>query len=152
MDAFNKTFKMVSPMKWLLFIFGAVLTVIGLQQQYDENNIDALTKNCYYEARNSTIEDQIATAVVVMNRGIPHIEVFKDKQFSWTSNKHEEKNDIHYKRCRAIATMVYWNHELFTSNHICLHYTSADAVFKEGHWTKSFKTVTRIGKHNYWCR
>lgn len=151
MDAYNKTFTMVSPMRLALFIFGAALTVIGLQQQWDENNIDALTKNCYYEARNSTIEDQIATAVVVMNRGTPQIEVYKDRQFSWTSKEHGEKDDIYYRRCRAIATMVYRNHKLFTGNHICLHYTAADTEFEEGHWTESFQSVTRIGKHNYWC-
>lgn len=116
-----------------------------------EDNVDALAKNCYFEARNSTVEDMIATMIVVINRGEPAVEVYKPNQFSWTQEYKEPADNISYRKCKAIAEMVYNNPDLFKSSKICKHYTSVDKEFGNGHWTKNFKSRTRIGKHWYYC-
>lgn len=116
-----------------------------------EENIDALAKNCYFEARNSSIEDQIATMVVVMNRGTPTVEVYKPHQFSWTQEYKEPADNTAFRKCKAIARMVYNNIDLFRSSKICKHYTTVGKEFDDGHWTKNFKSRTRIGKHWYYC-
>lgn len=113
-------------------------------------NITALAKNIYFEARNSTIEDQIATAVVVMNRGYPAIEVYKPAQFSWTSEYKTPAYNKSYAKALAIAKMVFFNLEEFQSKDICKHYTTVKD-YPKGHWTRNFKRRTQIGKHYYYC-
>ena len=133
-------------------IFAAICTLIiaGLYS-YRADNIKALAYNCYFEARNSTIEDQIATMVTVMNRGTPTVEVYKKGQFSWTQEYAEPADNPALDKCKALAEMVYNNHDLFKSKNICKHYTTVHAKHGEGHWTKSFKRRTQIGKHYYYC-
>lgn len=126
-------------------VYGLVISVLELRET------EALAYNCYFEARNSTIEDQIATAVVVMNRGTPSEEVYKKGQFSWTTEYAKPANNPALDKCKAIAKMVYHNHDLFKSKDICKHYTAINAKYGEGHWTKSFKRRTQIGKHYYYC-
>lgn len=113
--------------------------------------IEALAYNCYFEARNSTTEDQIATMVTVMNRGTPSVEVYKKDQFSWTKEYAKPADNPALAKCKALAKMVYHNHNLFKSKDICKHYTAVHAKYGEGHWTKSFKRRTQIGKHYYYC-
>ena len=127
---------------WVLIIIGAV--------KYQQE-ITALAYNCYFEARNSTTEDQIATMVTVMNRGTPSVEVYKKDQFSWTNEYAEPADNPALAKCKALAKMVYNNHNLFKSKDICKHYTAVHAKFGEGHWTKTFKRRTQIGKHYYYC-
>lgn len=137
------------------FIFNAI-AIVGLvfvsclfaAQMLDER---ALAYNCYFEARNSTLEDQIATMVVVMNRGKPRVEVFKKGQFSWTTEYSKPADNDSLKKCQAVAHMVYNNHKLFQSKDICKHYTSVGKEYGDGHWTKTFKRRTQIGKHWYYC-
>lgn len=113
-------------------------------------NIAALAKNIYFEARNSSIEDQIATAVVVMNRGNPVVEVYKPAQFSWTAEYRVPAYNKAYAKAIAIAKMVYFNLEEFQSKDICKHYTTVKE-YPKGHWTHNFKRRTQIGKHYYYC-
>lgn len=113
-------------------------------------NITALAKNIYFEARNSIIEDQIATAVVVMNRGYPAVEVYKPSQFSWTSEYKTPAYNKSYKKAVAIAKMVFFNLEEFQSKDICKHYTTT-VEYPKGHWTHKFKRRIKIGKHYYYC-
>lgn len=115
------------------------------------DNIEALAYNCYFEARNSTTEDQIATMVTVMNRGTPSVEVYKKDQFSWTKEYAKPADNPALDKCKALAKMVYHNHNLFKFKDICKHYTAVHAKYGEGHWTKSFKRRTQIGKHYYYC-
>jgi hypothetical protein len=127
---------------WFLIIIGAV--------KYKQE-VTALAYNCYFEARNSTTEDQIATMVTVMNRGTPSVEVYKKDQFSWTNEYAEPADNPALDKCKALAKMVYNNHNLFKSKDICKHYAAVSAKFGEGHWTKTFKRRTQIGKHYYYC-
>lgn len=144
---------------FLVALFIGIVLLIGIMYVVIDNsieeraydNVEALAKNCYFEARNSTIEDQIATMVVVMNRGEPAVEVYKPHQFSWTQEYKEPADNTAYRKCKAIAEMVYNNPDLFKSSKICKHYTSVDKEFGNGHWTKNFKSRTRIGKHWYYC-
>lgn len=115
------------------------------------DNIEALAYNCYFEARNSTVEDQIATMVTVMNRGEPHKEVYKKDQFSWTREYSKPADNAALKKCKALAHMVYNDYELFKSKDICKHYTAVGKEYGDGHWTKTFKRRTRIGGHWYYC-
>lgn len=136
----------------LFLALSSAYTVKSISEEYfDKIEIEALAYNIYFEARNSTIEDQIATAVVVLNRGMPSIEVYKKEQFSWTIEYAAPAENAVLKRCRAIARMVYYNHDMFKSKNICKHYTAIDAKYNEGHWTKTFKRRTQIGKHFYYC-
>ena len=138
--------------EFITTIFAAICTLIiaGLYS-YEADNIRALAYNCYFEARNSTIEDQIATMVTVMNRGTPSVEVYKKGQFSWSREYAEPADNPALDKCKALAKMVYNNHDLFKSKNICKHYTTVHAKYGEGHWTKSFKRRTQIGKHYYYC-
>lgn len=134
------------------FCIGCLTAVIAvLWFVTDVNEITALAYNCYFEARNSTIEDQIATMVTVMNRGKPSVEIYKKGQFSWTSEYAIPANNPALDKCKALARMVYNNHNLFKSKDICKHYTAVSAKYGEGHWTRSFKRRTQIGKHYYYC-
>jgi hypothetical protein len=138
--------------EWFCFILCVCLCSYGLVDSYKElQEIEALAYNCYFEARNSTIEDQIATMVTVMNRGKPSVEVYKKNQFSWTKEYAKPADNPALDKCKALAKMVYNNHDLFKSKDICKHYTSVHAKYGEGHWTKSFKRRTQIGKHYYYC-
>ena len=137
-----------------LFIYIGLLLLWGLIMYIQDNHrqeVNALAYNCYFEARNSSIEDQIATMVTVMNRGTPSVEVYKKDQFSWTTEYAEPADNPALAKCKAIAKMVYRNHDLFKSKDICKHYTAVHAKYGEGHWTKSFKRRTQIGKHYYYC-
>lgn len=135
----------------LLLLIGVLVVIYNLIViAVNSENIEALANNIYFEARNSSIEDQIATAVVVMNRGVPVDEVYKPAQFSWTSEYSKPADNIHYRKAKAIAKMVYDNHDLFKSKNICKHYTVAKE-YPKGHWTKKFKRRTQIGKHYYYC-
>lgn len=124
-----------------------ILIAIGIRGE-DER---ALAYNCYFEARNSTIEDQIATMVTVMNRGAPRKEVYKKDQFSWTAEYSKPADNAALRKCKALAHMVYSNYELFKSKDICKHYTAVGKEYGDGHWTKTFKRRTRIGGHWYYC-
>lgn len=134
----------------LIDVLAVIYTLIAIAVNADNKNIEALANNIYFEARNSSIEDQIATAVVVMNRGVPVDEVYKSAQFSWTSEYSKPADNMHYQKAKAIAKMVYDNHDLFKSKNICKHYTVAKE-YPKGHWTKKFKRRTQIGKHYYYC-
>lgn len=130
---------------FVVVVYGFVISGLELRET------KALAYNCYFEARNSSIEDQIATMVTVMNRGTPSVEVYKKGQFSWTTEYAKPANNPALDKCKAIAKMVYHNHDLFKSKDICKHYTAINAKYGEGHWTKSFKRRTQIGKHYYYC-
>lgn len=134
----------------LIGVLAVIYTLIVIAVNADNKNIEALANNIYFEARNSSIEDQIATAVVVMNRGVPVDEVYKPAQFSWTSEYSKPADNMHYQKAKAIAKMVYYNHDLFKSKNICKHYT-VSKEYPKGHWTKKFKRRTQIGKHYYYC-
>ena len=128
-----------------------IICVICSFKSSANDSIEALAYNCYFEARNSTTEDQIATMVTVMNRGTPSVEVYKKDQFSWTNEYAEPADNPALDKCKALAEMVYNNHNLFKSKDICKHYTAVHAKYGEGHWTKTFKRRTQIGKHYYYC-
>lgn len=128
-----------------------ISAIVNWKIESDDNNITALANNCYFEARNSTVEDMIATMVVVMNRGESSVEVYKPGQFSWTQEYKEPADNAAYRKCKALAELVYNNHSLFKSPKICKHYTAEWKEFGNGHWTKSFKSRTKIGKHWYYC-
>ena len=128
-----------------VIVYGLITSGLALRET------KALAYNCYFEARNSTIEDQIATMVTVMNRGTPSVEVYKKGQFSWTKEYAEPADNPALYKCKALAKIVYNNHDLFKSNDICKHYTSVDKKYGKRHWTKSFKRRTQIGKHYYYC-
>ena len=134
------------------FILAACALTGDVVFSYKElRETEALAYNCYFEARNSTTEDQIATMVTVMNRGTPSVEVYKKDQFSWTKEYAKPADNPALDKCKALAKMVYHNHNLFKSKDICKHYTAVHAKYGEGHWTKSFKRRTQIGKHYYYC-
>ena len=143
---------MMTHFECFMLVLSVCLFSWGLVDSYDERReTNALAYNCYFEARNSTTEDQIATMVTVMNRGTPSVEVYKKDQFSWTKEYAKPADNPALDKCKALAKMVYRNHDLFKSKDICKHYTAVHAKYGEGHWTKSFKRRTQIGKHYYYC-
>lgn len=135
----------------LIFITLLIYSFVDYKIDKDDDNIEALAKNCYFEARNSTVEDMIATMVVVMNRGEPSVEVYKPSQFSWTREYSKPADNAAYSKCKALAEMVYNNYSLFKSPKICKHYTAEWKEFGNEHWTKNFRSRTKIGKHWYYC-
>ena len=139
-------------MRYIIALLAFSVVIYGLiTSGLELRETKALAYNCYFEARNSTIEDQIATMVTVMNRGTPYVEVYKKGQFSWTKEYAKPADNPALDKCKALAKMVYNNHDLFKSKNICKHYTTVHTKHGEGHWTKSFKRRTQIGKHYYYC-
>lgn len=138
-------------MKIAASVIGILTAFIISAAVYTNREVNALAYNCYFEARNSTIEDQIATMVVVMNRGLPSDEVYKEGQFSWTMEYKEPADSPALDKCKALAWMVYTYPDVFKSKNICKHYTAAYEKYDNKHWTKSFKRRTQIGKHYYYC-
>ena len=136
---------------FVMFIFLTLLAITYTVKKRFNENVEALAYNCYFEARNSTVEDQIATMVTVMNRGAPRKEVYRKDQFSWTREYSKPADNAALKKCKALAHMVYSNYELFKSKDICKHYTAVGKEYGDGHWTKTFKRRTRIGGHWYYC-
>lgn len=135
----------------LMIFFFIFVGVYSVKKTFNKD-VEALAYNCYFEARNSTIEDQIATMVVVLNRGAPRDEVYKKNQFSWTAEYSVPAENDALAKCRALANMVARNHNLFKSKKICKHYTTAGKEYgNERHWTKSFSQRVQIGKHWYYC-
>ena len=135
----------------MLILLILLFTLFTVKKEFNED-VEALAYNCYFEARNSTVEDQIATMVVVMNRGDPSDEVYKKNQFSWTAEYSVPAENDALAKCRALANMVARNHNLFKSKKICKHYTTAGKEYDdERHWTKSFSQRVQIGKHWYYC-
>lgn len=120
-------------------------------------SIEVLADNIYFEARNSTTDDKIAVAVATLNRvksdKFPNtVEevVFQPNQFSWTSEYLEPAKNKSWEECRAIAEMVYDNHDTFKQKNICFHYASS-LDYPSNHWTHKMKKKTKIGKHWYFC-
>ena len=131
--------------------FASIPSIVHNLPTSEDLEVKTLAKNIYFEARNSSIEDQIATAIVVLNRGTPTKEVYKYKQFSWTSVYSEPADNKYYRRALAVAEMVYNNPDLWREDYICKHYAAVSASFPEEHWTNNFKRRKQIGKHYYYC-
>lgn len=88
---------------------------IDIPRQIDHNDFSCLATNIYHEARGSSMNDQVATAQVVLNRvtdirwpGSICEVVWQEKQFSWT---HDTITDIpedqeSWERAQWLAMMV----------------------------------------------
>lgn len=142
--------------KFMLFLVGLVGIISHFYLKKQEINI--LADNIYFEARNSTVEDQISVALVTLNRAasvkypakIKDV-VFQKGQFSWTVEYSKPNRDTKsWKKSYAIAEMVYKNYEYFKRNDVCLHYATYISN-ENNHWTRNIKKRTKIGKHIYFC-
>lgn len=140
-----------------LIFFFIFLFVKTYEPDIRLRSIEVLADNIYFEARNSTLEDKVAVAVATLNRvksdKFPNtVEevVFQPNQFSWTSEYLEPAKNKSWEECRAIAEMVYDNHDTFKQKNICFHYASS-LDYPSNHWTHKMKKKTKIGKHWYFC-
>lgn len=151
------------------FVLG-VLAVIGILSiiltvavaEYKEKNpygsdVDILARNIYFEARGSSVEDQIAVGLTVLNRvhsdkypnTIAEV-VYQPRQYSWTLEYGLPANNETYRKIRALAKMIIENYEVLKRDDVCMHYTNNDD-YGPNHWTKKFKKKTKIGKHWFYC-
>lgn len=119
-----------------------------------ENEISCIALNVYHEARGSTIEDQIATAHVVMNRvassrypDTPCEVVYQPYQFSWTHDEipNMPRDDSAYELAKVVATQVMFGYtEDITGGATHYHTTEINP-----YWSRYSVNETVIGAHIY---
>lgn len=145
--------------KIILTLLGSILLCICIIFAIKaEQDINILADNIYFEARNSSTDDKISVALVVINRlkssRYPNTVsdvVFQKNQFSWTIEYSEpNRNNRDWKKCRAIAKMILDNYEHWKNPNVCLHYI-ANKTYPGNHWSNKFTQRTLIGKHIYLC-
>ena len=132
-----------------------------------------LAANIYFEARNQPVDGQFAVAYVTTNRSNlkdSHVcdEVFKPKQFSWTSDRSVIKvatrtikpkafpanivDGKAFNRALKIANIVLDSQSLFkdVSRGATMYHHVSILPF----WAKSdkFKLVARIGDHLFYVK
>ena len=120
----------------------------------DADQLMCLALNVYHEARGSTLDDQIATSYVVMNRVAAErfpdtvCEVVYDPyQFSWT---HDDISDIPHEKdawalSQVVAEAVYYGHAFdFTEGRTHYHTTRINP-----HWSSYAEDHLVIGAHVY---
>lgn len=138
-----------------LFIFGLMFFVED--KPYYGDDVSVLARNIYFEARNSSLEDQIAVGLTVLNRvhsnkypnSIPEV-VYQPNQYSWTSEYFQPAQNNTYEKIYALSKMIIDNYDILKRDDVCMHYTNNDN-YDSNHWTKKFKKKTKIGKHWYYC-
>ena len=138
-------------MKFIKFVLFLAVFVGFISHFYlKKQEINILADNIYFEARNSTIEDQISVALVTLNRvsstkypaKVKDV-VFQKGQFSWTVEYYKPNRDTKsWKKSYAIAEMVYKNYEYFKRNDVCLHYATYISN-ENNHWTRNIKKKPR---------
>jgi spore germination cell wall hydrolase CwlJ-like protein len=124
---------------------------------FAREQVKCLALNAYFEARNSSFEDMLATSHVVLNRVQAErypdtiCDVIKQpKQFSWynPTNPPEPRLDNKlearaWEKAVTVAIMVYLGQSIDPTNG-ATHY---HAYYVEPYWTTTKRK--RIGKHFY---
>jgi N-acetylmuramoyl-L-alanine amidase len=139
-----------------------------------ETALVCLSLNVYHEAKNQSVVGQAAVAEVVMNRVAdsrypnsvcevvkqgptrpswkdPNTEIpIKHKcQFSWYCDGKTDnpKDDIHWKRAKAIAKLVLYNRIPIDVTEGATHY---HATYVKPSWAKTKTRTTRIETHIFY--
>lgn len=128
-----------------------VLPEITKHLQSDE--ILCLALNAYFEARGSSIEDQMAVSQVVLNRmDDPRWPdkacdvIYQHRQFSWTQDGKSDKpiDLVSWREAQLLAYLVYNDYIINTVDR-ANHY---HATYVEPNWTLK-ESRTRVGGHYY---
>ena len=139
-----------------------------------ETALVCLSLNIYHEAKNQSIVGQAAVAEVVMNRVAddrypnticevvkqgPHRPSWKDPnkehpirhkcQFSWYCDGKSDnpKDDIHWKRAKEIARLVFYDRIVIDVTEGATHY---HATYVKPAWAKTKTRTTRIESHIFY--
>jgi N-acetylmuramoyl-L-alanine amidase len=119
-----------------------------------QNELSCIALNVYHEARGSSIDDQIATAHVVMNRvasarypDTPCEVVYQSNQFSWTNDSlpNMPTNERAYALAEVVAYQVLFGHTEDITNG-ATHYHTTDI---NPYWSRYSVNETVIGAHIY---
>jgi len=126
-----------------------ILPEEDLQEKFFQQEVDCLTRNIYFEARNQSIEGQYAVAEVVLNRmhnpNFPQTicEIVQEKtkdgcQFSWFCDGKSDKmrDKIAIVRAKAVAISSINNKTNFTGGALFYH-----ASYVSPGWDDLKKTV-----------
>ena len=128
-----------------------------------------LSLNLFHEARSEPIMGRYAVALVTMNRAQDHkrvcTEVFKPKQFSWTTGVQKTaagwKIPVHLRPNlqNPIDATSWWYAQRIaqaTLDGRMFDFTRGAEFYHTAavnpHWAKSFKVVKRIGQHIFYVR
>ena len=159
----KKFIRYVSDFLMFFFTF-AFIAVVALYvffrfciEEHYVYDAEILADNIYFEARGSSIEDQIAVGLTVLNRvhsnkypnTVAEV-VFQPYQYSWTAEFRKPAENKTYKKIKALSTWIIENYEILKRDDVCMHYTNNDN-YGPNHWTKKFKKKTKIGKHWFYC-
>lgn len=138
--------------------FSEQLAEIQSTTNYHYEQIRCLALNAYFEARNSSWDDMVATSYVVLNRveskrfrnNVCAV-IEQPRQFSWTHDGRPDRPDLSNEReaaawSRSIfaAVGVYFNLVKDDPTRGATHY---HAEYVEPYWTKNNRI--KIGKHYF---
>lgn len=126
----------------------------SLYTDYDREQIHCLALNAYFEARGSSIDDQIAVNYVVLNRvehdnwaSTPCDVIYQPYQFSWT---HDGISDIPREQeawvlAQIVAEQVY-SGSAYDATDGSTHY---HATYVQPYWANYAVDRRQIGAHHY---
>lgn len=123
----------------------------------DNNEVQCMAQNIYFEAGNQSTKGMIAVSNVVMNRvgdsrfsktpcGVIQQRRGRRCQFSWVCNRHRIKDKSLYQKATTIAEQVYHGeHRDITHGAKFYH-----AKYVRPRWSVVFNKTTRIGDHIFY--
>lgn len=125
--------------------------LIGTTAYAEQNELDCLARNIYFEARGESEEGQYAVAYVTLNRvddsrwpnSICRV-VYQPNQFSWTRNNSRIHEQTAWERAQRIAEEAIENHEEGIDN------TNGSVYFARTRATYFHAPLQiRIGNHGF---
>lgn len=134
-----------------LMVFSAATTA----GQYDNREIECLTKNAYFESRGEPEKGQIAVIYTTLNRAksgkFPNdlcSVVYQRKQFSWTSNRNRsiKEKDTYAEIKQTVKEVLNGEHRDPTQGGTYFH---ANSIRKPS-WAKGMSCTAKIGGHSFY--
>jgi spore germination cell wall hydrolase CwlJ-like protein len=130
-----------------------------VRREFDQQEIDCLAKNIYFEARGEPDRGKAAVAHVTLNRmesgrypdtvcGVVYDRNRRGCQFSWTCDRHVDRlRDLKsFYIAKLIASDIYINRPRdFTQGSMFYH-----ANYVRPYWASSFTKTLVIGSHIFY--
>jgi len=154
--------RILTAMKWgltIAFISSVAFCARADQPAATEQDIACLARNVYFEARNQSIEGQLAVAHVTLNRLEESAEprticdiVYRPGLFSWTRDERKHDGQIWEKTAWETARWVAMIAVAEPAADPVRGSTFYHAVSVEPYWASALVRVGQIGDHVFYAR
>lgn len=154
--------RILTAMKWgltIAFVSSVAFCARADQPTAMERDIACLARNVYFEARNQSIEGQLAVAYVTLNRLEESAEprticdiVYRPGLFSWTRDERKHDGQIWEKAAWEIARHVAMIAVAEPAADPVRGSTFYHAVSIEPYWASTLIRVGQIGDHVFYTR